>query len=89
MPDVDLGTTPLRTLNAALHGLRQDTNERHWIIANPAGRHAIAAGLAEGLDVDAAIDRAKAYVSRAIAGGAGWRLGAGHGPLDHLGWSSA
>ena len=44
MPEVDLGTTPLRELNAALHGLRQDTNERHWIIDNPAGRHAIAAG---------------------------------------------
>jgi len=45
MPEVDLGTTPLRTLNAALHNLRPDTNERHWIIDHPAGRHAIAAGL--------------------------------------------
>src|SRR6188768_4412560 len=45
MPEVDLGTTPLRTLNAALHKLRLDTNERHWIIDHPAGRHAIAAGL--------------------------------------------
>jgi methylamine---glutamate N-methyltransferase subunit B len=45
MPEVDLATTPLRTLNAALHELRSDTNERHWIIDNPAGRHAIAAGL--------------------------------------------
>src|SRR4029079_7644658 len=44
MPEVDLGTTPLRTLNAALHKLRSDTNERHWIIDHPAGRHAIAAG---------------------------------------------
>src|SRR6188768_2507282 len=45
MPELDLGTTPLRTLNAALHNLRPDTNERHWIIDHPAGRHAIAAGL--------------------------------------------
>ena len=37
MPEVDLATTPLRTLNAALHELRPDTNERHWIIDNPAG----------------------------------------------------
>jgi len=45
MPDVDLGVTPLRELNAALHGLRSDTNERHWVVTHPAGRHAIAAGL--------------------------------------------
>src|SRR5262249_60555024 len=45
MPEVDLGTTPLRALNEALHKLRPDTNERHWIIGHPAGRHAIAAGL--------------------------------------------
>ena len=45
MPEVNLGTTPLRELNAALHSLRPDTNERHWIIDHPAGRHAVAAGL--------------------------------------------
>jgi len=52
MPEVDLATTPLRTLNAALHGLRQDTNERHWIIDNQAGRHAIAAGLDAPITVE-------------------------------------
>jgi glutamate synthase domain-containing protein 3 len=52
MPEVDLATTPLRTLNAALHGLRQDTNERHWIIDNPAGRHAVAAGLDTPITVE-------------------------------------
>lgn len=45
MPDVDLGVTPLRALNAALHRLPPDTNERQWTVANPEGRHAIAAGL--------------------------------------------
>ena len=45
MPEVDLGVTPLRELNAALHKLRPDTNERHWLIDNPAGKHAVAAGL--------------------------------------------
>jgi methylamine---glutamate N-methyltransferase subunit B len=45
MPDVDLGTTSLRELNATLHRLSPDTNERHWVIEHPAGRHAIAAGL--------------------------------------------
>lgn len=42
---------------------------------------AIAAGLAQGLNVGDAIDRARAYVRRAIATAPG--LGRGHGPLDH------
>lgn len=41
----DLAVSPLRELNATLHGLPADTNETWWKIANPAGRHAIAAGL--------------------------------------------
>jgi len=49
---------------------------------------AIAAGLALGADVGAAVDRAKAYVVRSLAGGASWRLGGGHGPLDHFGWTA-
>jgi len=42
---------------------------------------AIAAGFAQGLDVESAVDRARTYVQRAIAGAPG--LGRGHGPLDH------
>jgi hydroxymethylpyrimidine/phosphomethylpyrimidine kinase len=42
---------------------------------------AIATGLAQGLDTETAIDRARAYVQKAIAGAPG--LGRGHGPLDH------
>jgi hydroxymethylpyrimidine/phosphomethylpyrimidine kinase len=49
---------------------------------------AIAAGLAKGEDLVPAVAAAKAYVARALAGGAGWQLGHGHGPLDHFGWSS-
>jgi methylamine---glutamate N-methyltransferase subunit B len=52
MPDVDLGTTSLRELNATLHRLSPDTNERHWIIEHPAGRHAIAAGLDTPITVE-------------------------------------
>ncbi|HXX91779.1 MAG TPA: bifunctional hydroxymethylpyrimidine kinase/phosphomethylpyrimidine kinase [Acidimicrobiales bacterium] len=48
---------------------------------------AIAAGLARGLAPIDAVERAKAFVGRAIAGAASWRLGAGHGPLDPFGWS--
>jgi hydroxymethylpyrimidine/phosphomethylpyrimidine kinase len=68
-----------------------DTGTRLWADARIATRHthgtgctlasAIAAGLAQGLGVEAAIDRARRYVRRAIAGAPG--LGRGHGPLDH------
>jgi hydroxymethylpyrimidine/phosphomethylpyrimidine kinase len=50
---------------------------------------AIAASLALGHDHLSALRSAKAFVSRALAGAAGWRLGAGHGPIDHLGWGLA
>ena len=52
MPEVDLGTTPLRELNAALHRLGPDTNESHWTVDHPAGRHAIATGLAVPITVE-------------------------------------
>jgi hydroxymethylpyrimidine/phosphomethylpyrimidine kinase len=48
---------------------------------------AVAANLARGADVLDAIRDAKAFVARALAGSAGWQLGAGHGPIDHFGWS--
>ena len=49
---------------------------------------AVAARLALGSTVPDAVAEAKAYVTQALAGGAGWHLGAGHGPLDHFGWST-
>ncbi|HXZ61954.1 MAG TPA: bifunctional hydroxymethylpyrimidine kinase/phosphomethylpyrimidine kinase [Acidimicrobiales bacterium] len=48
---------------------------------------AVAALLASGSDVTDALEQAKRFVARALAGAASWRLGAGHGPLDHFGWS--
>jgi hydroxymethylpyrimidine/phosphomethylpyrimidine kinase len=50
---------------------------------------AVAANLALGASVSSAIEEAKAFVARALAGGALWRLGSGHGPLDHFGWSTS
>lgn len=50
---------------------------------------AVAAHLAAGAPVLDAITQAKAFVARALAGAAAWRLGAGHGPLDHFGWAPA
>jgi hydroxymethylpyrimidine kinase/phosphomethylpyrimidine kinase len=48
---------------------------------------AIAAQLAQGANVLDATRTAKSFVARGLAGSAGWRLGAGHGPIDHFGWS--
>ncbi len=49
---------------------------------------AVAAGLARVQDPRSAIDGAKAFIDRGVRGGAGWHLGAGHGPIDHFGWES-
>jgi hydroxymethylpyrimidine/phosphomethylpyrimidine kinase len=45
---------------------------------------AIAAGLTKGLDLKAAVEAAKAYVTAAIAGADALAVGHGHGPLDHF-----
>lgn len=44
---------------------------------------AIAAHLAQGLPLDAAVQRARDYILRAIAEGAAVQTGLGHGPLNH------
>jgi hydroxymethylpyrimidine/phosphomethylpyrimidine kinase len=49
---------------------------------------AIAARLALGDDIPDAIVFAKEYVARALTGARDWRIGAGHGPLDHFGWNN-
>jgi len=49
---------------------------------------ATAARLALGDDVDTAVRAAKAFVHRGLVGARGWRLGAGHGPIDAFGWDS-
>jgi hydroxymethylpyrimidine/phosphomethylpyrimidine kinase len=48
---------------------------------------AITALLARQSELSFAVRRAKSYVTSAIDGAKAWRLGAGHGPLDHFGWS--
>ncbi|MDF7809228.1 bifunctional hydroxymethylpyrimidine kinase/phosphomethylpyrimidine kinase [Pontiellaceae bacterium B12219] len=44
----------------------------------------LAAYLARGFDLQESARRAKAYISRAIAGGAAYEIGAGHGPVHHF-----
>lgn len=50
---------------------------------------AIAARLAHGDAPLDAVMHAKGFVHRALLGAARWQLGAGPGPIDHLGWSAA
>lgn len=45
---------------------------------------AVAAHLAKGMTVGEAVARAKAYISAAIAAGADYCLGGGHGPVHHF-----
>ncbi len=49
---------------------------------------AIAALLAAGAEVPEAVSVAKEFVHRALENGKEWRLGRGHGPIDHFGWSA-
>jgi hydroxymethylpyrimidine kinase/phosphomethylpyrimidine kinase len=68
-----------------LEGERVDTPNDHGTGCSLSA--AMAAQLARGATVPDALDAAKAFVTKALAGGASWRLGAGHGPLDPFGWS--
>lgn len=67
-----------------LSGPRVDTPNNHGSGCSFAA--AVAARLVQGDDVATALAVAKDYVARAMAGGARWRLGAGHGPIDHFFW---
>jgi hydroxymethylpyrimidine/phosphomethylpyrimidine kinase len=69
-----------------LSGERIDTLNVHGTGCSFAA--STAAGLAQGLAPLAALQQAKAFVARGVRGGAGWRLGAGHGPIDHFGWDA-
>jgi glutamate synthase domain-containing protein 3 len=50
--ELDLQTEGVRGINARLMSLPRNTNERHWIIRNPMGQHAIACGLDAPLTVE-------------------------------------
>ena len=51
MIEVDLAHESVRALNARLHRLPTDTNERSWRVLNPRGAHAIAAGLTVPVEI--------------------------------------
>ncbi len=79
VPDVLYDGTTVTVLRAD----RVDTPNSHGTGCSLSA--AIAAKLASGAEVPAAVAEAKAFVHRALLGGAAWRLGKGHGPLDHFG----
>ncbi len=81
-PDVLVGPTGV----TELEGTRVSTVNDHGTGCSMAA--AITANLANGLSVPEAVIEAKAYVHQALTGAVSWRLGAGHGPIDHLGWGA-
>ena len=62
------------------HGRRIETTSTHGTGCTLAS--AIACGLAQGMDLAAAVERGRVFVRRALASAPG--LGHGHGPLNHL-----
>lgn len=51
MQTIDMATTPLRELNAALQAQVRETNQTQWVIENPKGAHAVAVGLDAPIEV--------------------------------------
>jgi glutamate synthase domain-containing protein 3 len=51
MIEFNLARERVRELNALLHQLPSDTNQRSWRILNPNGAHAIAAGLTQPIEI--------------------------------------
>ena len=51
MQTFDLEAQGLRALNAALHGLKGQTNQTAWEVINPKGSHAIAVGVDAPVDI--------------------------------------
>jgi len=70
-----------------LTGERIDTPNVHGTGCSFAS--ATAAGLALGQEPLEALHAAKAFIDRGVRGGAAWRLGGGHGPIDHFGWETS
>jgi len=80
--DLLLGPEGLTVLDSA----RVDTLNDHGTGCSLAA--AIAAGIALGRPVSDATRDAKSYLLAALEGARLWRLGEGHGPVDHFGWGA-
>ncbi len=82
-PLIDVFSDGIRT--HTLQGRRVRSRNVHG--TGDALSASIAARMATGADLIVAIADARAWVSRAITGAAGWRLGRGEGAIDHFGWT--
>lgn len=80
-PDILISAQGATVFDAA----RVETNNDHGTGCSLSA--AICAGLAYGRPLVDATRDAKSFVLAALAGAATWRLGAGHGPIDHFGWN--
>nr|VFK17001.1 MAG: hydroxymethylpyrimidine/phosphomethylpyrimidine kinase [Candidatus Kentron sp. LFY] len=65
-----------------LKGERIDTRNNHGTGCTLSS--AIAAYIARGHDVEAAVENAKSYIEHAIRAGARYTIGQGHGPVHHF-----
>ena len=81
-PDVLVGNGDVTIFDAA----RVDTVNDHGTGCSLSA--ALCAGLGLGRSMPDATRDAKSYVLAALNGAAAWRLGAGRGPIDHLGWNT-
>ncbi len=79
-PDILVSDREVFVYDAA----RVDTHNDHGTGCSLSA--AIAAGLALGRSVPDAARDAKAFVLAALTSAANWKLGSGHGPIDHFGW---
>jgi glutamate synthase domain-containing protein 3 len=52
MSEIDLKKEGVTGVNQRLYKLPKDTNDKHWVIRNPMGQHAIACGLDAELQVE-------------------------------------
>jgi methylamine---glutamate N-methyltransferase subunit B len=52
MIELDLRAMSLREINGRLNAITEPGNERHYVVTNPMGQHAIACGLQGPLDVE-------------------------------------
>nr|VFK45541.1 MAG: hydroxymethylpyrimidine/phosphomethylpyrimidine kinase [Candidatus Kentron sp. TC]VFK61109.1 MAG: hydroxymethylpyrimidine/phosphomethylpyrimidine kinase [Candidatus Kentron sp. TC] len=67
---------------ATFRGERVDTRNNHGTGCTLSS--AIAAYIAKGHDVEAAVGKAKSYIERALRAGAEYAIGQGHGPVHHF-----
>jgi hydroxymethylpyrimidine/phosphomethylpyrimidine kinase len=78
----DLLYRPEESQMLELPGVRVDTPNSHGTGCTLSS--AIAAGMAKGMDLAAAVTAAKEYITGALRAGVAYKTGKGHGPVHHF-----